>query len=105
MGVDSATLHSRALQRARIHVETMNLHVDLRALLLDSNNSAMFRPMVQWARNTLNEHSDGVVEVQPAVVRNLALFVGCTSHDLANYLARFVPDYSDMERRESAGSP
>jgi transcriptional regulator with XRE-family HTH domain len=102
MAVDSATLHSRALQRARIHVETMNLHVDLRALLLDCNNSAMFRPMVQWARNTLNEHPDGVVEVQPAVVRNLALFVGCLRLDLANYLAQFVPDYNPDEQ-EAAG--
>jgi len=103
MGVDSATLHSRALQRARIHVETMNLQVDLRALLLDCNSSALFRPMVQWARNTLNEHPDGVVEVQPVAVRNLALFVGCPQQDLANYLARFVPDYRSAEEREVAG--
>ena len=93
MGVDSATVLSQALQRARIHMETMNLRVDLRGLLCDSNNSVMFRPMVQWARNTLNEHPDGMVEVQPVVVRNLALFVGCPLDDLVTYLAQFAPDY------------
>jgi transcriptional regulator with XRE-family HTH domain len=98
MGVDSATLHSRALQRARIHVETMNLHVDLYELLRDTNDK--FRPMVQWARNTLNEHPDGLVEVQPGVVRNLARFAGCSYLDLANYLAQFVPDYSGADERE-----
>lgn len=90
LGVDAPTLLARGLQRARVYVETMTLHVDLRALLLDNNN--VFRPMAQWARNTLNEHPDGIVEVESAVVRNLALFVGCSRQDLANYLARFTPD-------------
>jgi hypothetical protein len=93
MGFDSATLHSRALQRARIHVENMNLQVDLHELLRHSNHSATFRPMVQWARNALSEQPEGVVYVEPAVVRNLALFVGCPYQDLAEYLARFAPEY------------
>jgi hypothetical protein len=93
--VDTATLLSRALQRARIHVEFMVLHVDLRELLRD--NSAKFRPMVQWARNALNEHPNGVACVEPAVVRNLALFAGCAHRDLANYLARFTPEDSGEE--------
>lgn len=90
LGVDSATLHARALQRARIHMETMNLQVDVRHLLRDETPA--FRPMAQWARNALNEHPDGVVFVEPAVVRNLALFVGCPRSDLVDYLARFVPE-------------
>lgn len=93
MGVDSAALHSRALQRARLHLETMNLHIDLWALLRDCNDNTAFRPMIQWARNSLNEHPEGVMEIPPVVVRNLALFVGCPRQDLANYLAQFVPDY------------
>lgn len=101
MGVDSATLHARALQRARIHVETMNLQVDVRELLRDCNTNGKFRPMVQWARNTLNEHPEGVVEVQPAAVRNLALFVGCPCPDLTSYLAQFVPNYSNVVGREA----
>jgi hypothetical protein len=48
---------------------------------------------VQWARNTLNEQPEGVAYVEPAVVRNLALFVGCRYQDLADYLARFAPEY------------
>jgi len=35
------------------------------------------------------------VEVQPVVVRNLALFVGCPLDDLTNYLAQFAPEYGD----------
>jgi hypothetical protein len=66
MGVDSAMLRSRALQRARIHMETMNFQVDLRELLRDCNTNSKFRPMIQWARNTLNEDPEGIVEVQPA---------------------------------------
>lgn len=91
--VDGPTLLARGLQRARIYVEHMTLAVDLHAMLREE--SARFRPMVQWARNTLNEHPGGVVKVEPAVVRHLALFVGCTHHELANHLARFAPEEVD----------
>jgi hypothetical protein len=90
LGIDMPTLALRALQRARIHLENLPLQVNLRALMNDGSH--IYRPMVQWARNTLNEHPDGVVEVVPVAVRNLALFVGCPYQDLVNYLARFTPD-------------
>jgi len=105
MGVDSATLHARALQRARIHVETMNLQVDIREMLRDCNNNGKFRPMVQWARNTLNEHPEGIVEVQPVAVRHLALSAGYACQDLTSYLAQFIPNYSNTNGREAAGIP
>lgn len=91
MGVDMPSLMRRALQRARIHLQNMAIQIDLYALMNDRNDT--FRPMAQWACNSLNEHPDGVVEVAPAVVRNLALFVGCPYRDLVDYLARFIPDY------------
>ena len=93
MRVDAPSLLTRALQRARIHMSSLILEVDLRALLLDDR--AQFRPIAQWARNALTMHPDGVMVVEPPAVRNLALFVGCTYHELANHLARFVPDYRD----------
>jgi hypothetical protein len=100
LGVDAAALLTRGLQRARIHVETMVLHVDLRELHRDSIRSATFRPMAQWARNALNGHPNGIVTVEPAVVRNLALFIGCPYLDLANYLARFTPDDNNTNEQE-----
>jgi transcriptional regulator with XRE-family HTH domain len=90
LDVDAPTLLTRGLQRARIHVESLPLQVDLHALLRDGNGT--FRPMAQWARNALNEHPDGIAKVEPQVVRNLALFIGCHHDDLADYLARFLPD-------------
>jgi hypothetical protein len=59
-------------------------------LLRDEN--VTFSPMLKWARNALKEHPAGIVEVEPAVVQHLALFIGCTYRDLANYLAWFLPD-------------
>jgi hypothetical protein len=90
LGEDAPSLFGRALQRARIHLKNLPLKIDLRALLDDKR--PMYRPMHQWAVNALNEHSDGVVEVEPVVVRNLALFMGCTHEQLARHLARFLPD-------------
>lgn len=90
LDVPAPTLLNQALQRARIHLQNLVLQTDLRSLLNDRTDK--FRPMHRWARNKLNESSNGVVELPPSSVRELATFVGCTSQELANYLARFLPD-------------
>jgi transcriptional regulator with XRE-family HTH domain len=90
LGVVASVLLSMALQRARLFLANLNLHVDLRALL--SDESTQFRPMMQWARNRLNRCPDGIAEVTPASVSELADFVGCAYKELAVYLATFIPD-------------
>lgn len=90
LGVDPLALARQALQRARIQLDKLTLRVDLRALTRDE--SSTYRSVVQWARNTLNDHPDGVVEVEPVVVRHLAYSVGCDHRGLINHLARFIPD-------------
>jgi transcriptional regulator with XRE-family HTH domain len=97
LGFAAPTLLTQALQRARIHLSNLVLCIDLRFLLNDKSDK--FRPMHQWARNKLNENPDGVVELPPSSVRELATFVGCGYLELANYLARFVPE----ERIADAG--
>jgi transcriptional regulator with XRE-family HTH domain len=90
LSVAAPTLLNQALQRARIHLQNLVLQIDLRHLLNDKNDR--FRPMHQWARNKLNEYPNGIVELPPSSVRELATFVGCTYHELADYLARFIPE-------------
>lgn len=103
LNVDPATVVARGLQRARLHLDRLTLHVDLRALLdHDGAGRGKFRPMNQWARNALNENPDGVTEIDARVVRNLALFTGCTHHELAEYLAQFTPPPSDIEDEENS---
>jgi transcriptional regulator with XRE-family HTH domain len=92
--VDPATLMQRALQRARINLESLTIRINLHALLIDE--SVIYRPMMQWARNTLNQNSGGIVEVEPVVVKHLAAFVGCSYLGLAKYLSRFAPG-SDID--------
>jgi transcriptional regulator with XRE-family HTH domain len=90
LDVAAATLLNQALQRARIHLQNLVLHINLRELLDDESDK--FRPMFQWARNKLSENPSGIVELPPSSVRELATFVGCSHLELANYLARFVPE-------------
>jgi hypothetical protein len=90
LGVASPGLLNQALQRSRLHLQNLALQIDLRQMLHDKSDT--FRPMRQWTRNKLNDNPQGIVEVAPASVRELATFVGCTHRDLANYLARFIPD-------------
>lgn len=100
--VDPGTIITRGLTRAQLYLENLTLHVDLNALLEDNGRGGTFGPMRQWARNTLNEHPDGIVEIESAVVRNLALFVGCSHKALAKYLTRFTPD---VEIHENTNPP
>lgn len=95
LDVDAPTVFARGLQRARILVENLTLAVDLRALLDDERMK--FRPLAQWARNTLNEHPGGVVDIEPTVVRHLASFIGCAHRELADHLARFIPGGDQQE--------
>lgn len=88
--IAAPTLLNLAMQRARIHLQNLVLQIDLRFLLNDKNDK--FRPMHQWARNKLNENPDGVVELPPSSVRELATFVGCRYDELADHLAKFIPE-------------
>lgn len=97
LGVAGPTLLTQALQRARLELANLVLRVDLRALLNDGSDT--YRPMVQWAKNKLNKHPDGIVELPPSSVAELADFVGYPYQDLANYLARFTPETAEAEAR------
>jgi transcriptional regulator with XRE-family HTH domain len=92
LGAAAPTLLNHALQRGRIHLQNLVLRIDLRFLLDDRSDK--FRPMHQWARNKLNETPDGVAELSPSSVRELATFVGCTYTELTNHLAKFIPKES-----------
>jgi transcriptional regulator with XRE-family HTH domain len=98
LGTASSTLLQRALQRAQMELDTLPLRVDLYALVLDE--SGEYPLLVQWAHNTLAENPDGVVEVEPAVVRNLALCFGCDYGELTRYLAGFLVEEMDGNEGE-----
>jgi transcriptional regulator with XRE-family HTH domain len=97
LGVVASTLLTEALQRARQDLASLALRVALKDLLKDESGKS--RVMHQWARNKLNKHPDGIVELLPPSVEELADFIGCTSSDLANHLAKFVPKDSDRDDR------
>ena len=98
LGVAAPTLLTQALQRARLELANLVLQVDLRYLINDE--SAKFRPMMQWARNKLNKCPDGIAELEPSSVEELANFVGYTYRELANYLARFIAGYRITPTRQ-----
>lgn len=91
LGVAGPSLLNRALQRARIHLDNLVLLVDVRQVVCQRDET--FVQMVAWAHNKLIKHPDGIVELAPSTVVELADFIGCPAPDLANYLAKFVPDH------------
>jgi transcriptional regulator with XRE-family HTH domain len=97
--VDTSTVVALALQRARLHLERLTLHVDLHKLVRDE--LVRFRPLRQWARNRLNECPDGIAKVDASGVRELTAFVGCDRKDLVTHLARFTPP--TLPETEDAG--
>jgi transcriptional regulator with XRE-family HTH domain len=90
LGITAPGTLTHALQKAGLYLQNLVLQVDLRQLLADRSNK--FRPMFQWARNRLTEEPEGVVELTPSAVRELAAFIGYPHHDLADYLVRFTPE-------------
>lgn len=93
LGIAAPTLLNQALQKAHIHLSNLVLRVDLQQVV--SHQNEKFRPMVQWARNKLNKNPDGIAELAPSAVLELADFIGCSQHDLAAHLSQFSPDPSD----------
>lgn len=98
LGASAPNLLGLALQRARIHLDSSELWVDLHALLAD--NSTQFRPVILWARNKLIECPGGVVEIAPVAVHEMATMIGCAHRELANYFARFAPDLEQITKTE-----
>lgn len=96
--VPASVVVTQALQRARRYLDNLVVRVDLRELLQDSNNN--YRPMFPWARNRLSGSTDGVAEVTPSGVRELAAILGRTPQELLAYLARFTPESSIEEQKE-----
>lgn len=90
LGVSAPNVLAQALQRAQLYLQNLVLQVDLRRLLNDNNNR--FRPMFQWAKNRLNDAPEGIAELTPSAVREIAAFLGTTHQDLAKYLAKFIPE-------------
>ncbi len=91
MDAAAPTVLNQALQRARIHLQSLALQIDLRHLLNDRNPK--YLPLVQWAHNKMIDHPNGIVELPQSSVRELATFMGCPHHELANYLAQFIPEH------------
>lgn len=89
LGVSVTDVWDRAMQAARLMLETTPLRVDLHKLLAACDPE--WAPMLRWARNRLAEAPDGVVAVHPVSIRDLAATFGCDTADLTGWLTRFVP--------------
>lgn len=87
--VGAPTVLAQGLQRARVTLQDIPLRVDLSQLL--EITSAKVRPLHQWAKNRMKDSENGVVEVLPPGVRELAASVGFPHQDLAGQLAKFLP--------------
>lgn len=89
LGVPASVVFAQALQRARLYLHNLVLRVDLRQLLKNGNST--YRSVFPWALNRLHDSEDGVIEVTPTGVRELAAFIGRTVVELSTYLTKFTP--------------
>lgn len=88
-----------AMQKARVDLRSLSIHVDIRAIVDDPPDDIPHLGV--WARNMLaamNGTSPAEVRLQPVEIALLAVSCGLTHEDMAVRLARFapeIPDYSD----------
>jgi transcriptional regulator with XRE-family HTH domain len=97
--VPASVIVAQALQRARLYLQNITVRVDLRQVLQQTN--VHYRPLVPWARNRLHGSADGVIEVSPERVRELAAVMGRTHREMSAYLAQFTPEHADMGEVET----
>jgi transcriptional regulator with XRE-family HTH domain len=88
--VGAPILLNLALQRAKVTLQNIPLRVDL-SKLLEATYGRM-QPLRQWAKNRLGDSENGVIEVMPAGVRELAASVGFRHEEVARHLAKFIPE-------------
>jgi transcriptional regulator with XRE-family HTH domain len=79
----------QGLQRAEVTLQDIPLRVDLSQLL--RTTSMNVRPLHQWAKNRMRDSENGVAEVMPSGVKELAASVGFLHQDVASQLATFIP--------------
>ncbi|WP_301318864.1 helix-turn-helix domain-containing protein [Actinokineospora diospyrosa] len=91
LGTPAPWVLGTALQRAEIDLLTLDILVDLRTLALDER--AELGLLRRWANNLLHSDGDynGVVELKPAVVEQMAALCDLTHAQLASMLAEFTP--------------
>jgi transcriptional regulator with XRE-family HTH domain len=91
LGVSAPDVLGLALQRAKIHVRTMGIQVDLRALVRD--RSVELTPLQGWAANRLAAYpsESGVARLTAEVLQELAVCFGVTKLDLIRVLSVFAP--------------
>lgn len=90
LGVGAPIVLGMGLQRAEVTLQDIPLRVDLSQLL--DNTNAKVRPLHQWAKNRMRDSENGIAEILPPGVRELAASVGHAHHDVASQLATFVPN-------------
>lgn len=93
--VPASVIVAQALQRARLYVQNITVRVDLRQVL--QNTNVHYRPLVPWARNRLQGSADGVIEVSPDGIRELAAVIGRSHREMSIYLATFTPEHAVAE--------
>ena len=99
LGLDAPGTFARGLQEARLLLEHTTLTIDLRTLLQDRKEKS--HVLAPWARNMLNYQPDGIVEIEPAAVRHLAISLDYTHREIADHLALFTPEHENS-RKETA---
>ena len=92
-----------ALQRAQLYLDRRSLWVDLWQLADD--DTAKYELMILWANNKLIDHPDGVVQVTPSAVREMATMMSSTQEEVATYLTQFTPDSQQIPDSKSGPNP
>jgi transcriptional regulator with XRE-family HTH domain len=87
---------ARALIRVELELATINLHVDLQALVNDSRPE--LKPLRRWARARLTNYPNSTLaRLTGDVIQEMALIFGTTQTDLVSQLAMFSPKLADHD--------
>jgi transcriptional regulator with XRE-family HTH domain len=87
LAITTPDLLRRAEERALRLLRDVPLRVDLHQLLTDKDEFRLHR----WANNALAESADGIAEITPSAVEDIAVLLGIPPRELTAFLCRFSP--------------
>jgi DNA-binding CsgD family transcriptional regulator/transcriptional regulator with XRE-family HTH domain len=102
LGVTPAEILERALQAAKVALESVALRVDLNVLI--KSRDVRNKTLLPWARNRVRSEPTGVVSLHPLAAREMAAMLGCDWLELAGRLAEFLPPL-DMSSPSAEAAP
>lgn len=92
LGVSAPDVMARAMQRAKIGLDTTGIQIDLYAVIADTTRRSL-APLRRWARKKLADDETGIARLKWSTTIDLTSWLGISEEELVELLVSYTPGY------------